>query len=158
MNDRLIELLQDIDHYPEKTCPKYGTGEECGDCQYKLETEKGCDLYARKADYLIAKGLIYPPCNVGDWIWYVYRNEINKAKVEEINYDASKHGYYSYNFSIYAYDFKNKRQVTYHPINETTKNKSNINGVEGMDFGEDVYIFLTKKEAEQALKERESNG
>lgn len=41
MKNRLIELLQDIDHHPEKTCPKYGTGEECGDCQYKLETEKG---------------------------------------------------------------------------------------------------------------------
>lgn len=98
-------------------------------------------------------GAIVPPCKVGDWLWYVYRNEINKAKVEEINYDASKHGYYSYNFSIYAYDFKNKRQVTYHPINETTKNKSNINGVEGMDFGEDVYIFPTREEAQAKLKE-----
>ena len=113
-------------------------------------------LYSEQiADHLLANGVIVPPCKVGDWIWYVYRNEINKAKVEEIQYDASKHGYYSYDFSVYAYDFKNTRQVTYHPINETHKNKSNINEVDGMDFDEDVYIFLTREEAEAALKERE---
>ena len=103
-------------------------------------------------DHLLKYGVIVPPCKVGDWIWYVYRNEINKAKVEEIWYSASKHGYYSYNVDVYAYDFKNKRQVSYHPINETQKNKSNINEVEGMDFDEVVYVFLTKEEAEKALR------
>lgn len=98
-----------------------------------------------------AANVVELPCKMGDWIWYVYRNEINKAKVEEIQYDASKHGYYSYSFTVYAYDFKNKRQVSYYPINETQKNKSNINEVEGMDFGEDVYVFLTREKAEKAL-------
>ena len=139
MRDRLIELINNADVQINGNISPYR--------DYGME---------KIADYLLENGVIVPPCKVGDWIWYVYRNEINKAKVEEINYDASKHGYYSYNFSIYAYDFKNKRQVTYHPINETTKNKSNINGVEGMDFGEDVYIFLTKEEAEQALTCRKS--
>lgn len=129
MRERLIELLDDV-----------------------LTTY---NLPENIADYLLENGVVCPPCKVGDWIWYVYRNEINKAKVEEIQYDVSKHANYSYNFSIYAYDFKNKREVTYHPINETTKNKSNINGVEGMDWGEDVFIFLTKEETEKALKERE---
>ena len=143
MRDRLIELLKET--RCEKDCDGFKNAEFC----------KACTAYERcaeSADHLLTNGVIALPCKVGDWIWYVYRNEINKAKVEEIQYDASKHGYYSYNFSIYAYDFKNKRQVAYHPINETTKNKSNINGVEGMDFGEDVYIFLSREEAEQALR------
>lgn len=106
------------------------------------------------ADHLLAEGVIVPPCKVGGWIWYVYQNTINKAKVEEIQYDASKHGYYSYSFNIYAYDFKNKRQVSYYPINETTKNKANINNVEGMDWREEVFVFLTREEAEKALAER----
>lgn len=125
----------------------------------KVEYGKKCvddNLIYCYGDYmaksLLANGVIVLPCKVGDWIWYVYRNEINKAKVEEINYDSSKHGYYSYNFSIYAWDFKNKRQVAYHPINETQRNKSNINGVEGMDWGEEVYVFLTREEAKKALK------
>mgnify|MGYP003314437309 CR=1 FL=1 len=108
---------------------------------------------------LIAKGYrkqsentIELPCNVGDWLWYVYRNEINKAKVEEIRYDASKHGYYSYSFTAYAYDFKNKRQVSYYPPNETTKNDANINKVEGMGYDEEVYVFLSKNEAEAKMK------
>lgn len=114
-------------------------------------------FFDQYADYLLANGVIVPPCKVGDWIWYVYRNEINKAKVEEIRYDASKHGGYNYSFSIYAYDFKNKRELSWHPINETQKNKSNINGVEGADFGEDVYVFPTKAEAETALR-KEGGG
>ena len=109
------------------------------------------------AEYLLANGVIIPPCKVGEWIWYVYRNEVNKAKVEETSYDASKHGYYSSSFTAYAYDFKNKRQVTYHPLNETQKNKSNINGVEGMNWGEEVYIFLTKEEAKTALSKLQSS-
>lgn len=145
MRERLIELLNEARekcaNTPSKNCKEcsgYGKGYEC--------------INALIADYLLANGVIVPPCKVGDWIWYVYRNEINKAKVEEIRYDASKHGGYNYSFSIYAYDFKNKRELSWHPINETQKNKSNINGVEGADFGEDVYVFPTKAEAEAALK------
>ena len=99
-----------------------------------------------------SENVIELPCNVGDWLWYVYRNEINKAKVEEIRYDASKHGYYSYSFTAYAYDFKNKRQVSYYPPNETTKNNANINEVEGMGYDEEVYVFLSKNEAKAKMK------
>ena len=137
MRDRLVEILK---NFADGTYTSNGK---------IVEGTKVDDI----ADLIIADGWIRPPCKVGDWIWYVYRHEINKAKVEEISYDASKHGGYSYSFSVYAWDFKNKRQVAYHPINETTKNKSNINGVEGMDFGEDVYVFLTREEAEAKLKE-----
>ena len=126
MRDRLIELIE--------------------------EAVQGSAYSCDVADYLLEKGVIVPPCKVGDWIWYVYRNEINKAKVEETSYDASKHGSYSYSFVAYAYDFKNKREIAYRPTNETQKNKANINSVEGMNLNEDVYIFLTREEAEKALE------
>lgn len=128
MRDRLIELLQDIDHYPEKTCPKYGTGEECGDCQYKLETEKGCDLYARKADYMIAKGLMYPPCKVGEDVWCIVKdlNQVLEGHVRRItvldgfiNVYCGVRGYYE---QVYT--------------NEEFQD----------------MVFLTKEEAEQALR------
>ena len=141
--ERLVELIQ------KKTCRNGTCMPNCGECKYVPLTDEDVD---RLADHILADGWTRLPCKVGEWIWYVYRNEINKAKVEEINYSASKHGHYSYNFSIYAYDFKNKRQVTYHPINETQKNKSNINEVEGIDFAEDVYVFLTREEAENVLR------
>ena len=126
-----------------------------------IQEASGCLRYYAEliADKLLTEGVIVPPCKVGDWIWYVYRNEINKAKVEEIQYDASKHGYYSYSFNVYAYDFKNKRQVSHYPTNETQRNKSNIDEVEGMDYNEDVYVFLPREEAEKALAESEgANG
>lgn len=120
--------------------------EYCEDCEGIVEALYNAG-YRKQSENIVEL-----PCKVGDWIWYVYRNEINKAKVEEIQYDASKHGYYSYSFVVYAYDFKNKRQVSYYPINETQKNKANINEVEGMEFDEDVYIFLTKAEAKAKMK------
>ncbi len=63
---RLIELLKDIENHPEKTCPRYDI-EGCFGCQY----DKGqkCDMEARKADYLLANGVIVPPCKVGDVVY-----------------------------------------------------------------------------------------
>ena len=156
MRERLIELLQEA---------SAEAGKHIRETTKKVLAEKGSfnsredidrrNIYEVEADHLLANGVIVPPCKVGDWLWYIFRNELNKAKVEEIRYDASKHGYYSYSFTAYAYDFKNKREISYHPTNETQKNKSNIDGVEGMDFGEEVLIFLTKESAENALKARE---
>ena len=138
MKNRLIELLQDIDRYPEKTCPKYGTGEECGDCQYKLETEKGCDLYARKADYMIAKGLIYPPCKVGQTLYFLYdRTYANRPdftpRIYETNdwyFDIDEKGISILPRSIHGYKGKH-----HYYLGET--------------------VFLTKEEAEQALRKED---
>ena len=147
MGDRLIELLNQIN---------FDYCEECV-CASEDGYKGAPDLAEFFADRLLAEGVIVLPCKVGDWIWYVYQNTINKAKVEEIKYDASKHGYYSYSFDVHAYDFKNKREVSYYPINETTKNDANINEVERMDWDEEVLVFLTREEAERAL-ERSENG
>ena len=132
MKKRLIDLLQEMDHYPEKTCPKYGTGEECEDCQYKLDTEKGCDLYARKADYMIAKGVIaLPELEYKQTLYFIYQNKVHPLEVS------------SY---MIRPEFNNLLQIHMY--------KNGFNGcctVE--DFGKTV--FLTEEEAEQALKERE---
>ena len=140
MKERLIELLQDIDHYPEKTCPKYGKGEECGDCQYKLDTEKGCDLYARKADYMIAKGLIYPPCKVGDMVYYISGNPLNLSVQANTIYEAhiSRMITTQYGTTL-VIQIHNSYGCTEIP---------DIN-----DWGKTV--FLTKEEAEQALRKED---
>ena len=138
MKNRLIELLQDIDHYPEKTCPKYGTGEECGDCQYKLDNEKGCDLYARKADYMIAKGVFYPPCKVGD---AVYQVQTIRKRVQAYTITAVK---YNGRFWFFSWVLKDRKGFY-----------ENVEGFSNIQIGKTV--FLTKEEAEIKLKEGVKN-
>ncbi len=139
MRERVIELLQDIDHYPEKTCPKYESGEECGDCQYKLDTAMGCDIYARKADYLIKKGLIYPPCKVGDTVYEVLPKvgfiRSNKVVGFHLGKFPNVRGHKRKEYLVCYADYS----LTHIDIDK---------------FGKTV--FLTKEETEQALKERGS--
>ena len=92
------------------------------------------------ADHLLANGAIVPPCKVEDWVWYIRNNKVNKEKIEECVYSASKHGYFSEDWRFHAYNFPKKEEITFWVD----------------DIGKTV--FLTKEEAEQALKERESGG
>ena len=55
--DKLIELLKETEEHPEKTCPHYLEA-DCFDCPY--DRGEDCDREARKADYLIANGVIVP--------------------------------------------------------------------------------------------------
>jgi hypothetical protein len=86
------------------------------------------------ADYLLANGVIVPPCKVGDWIWYIRNDKVNKAKIEESVYSASKHGYFSDDWRFHAYNFSKKEEITFW--------KDNIGKT----------VFLTKSQAEEALK------
>ena len=131
MRDRLIELLQDIEHQPEKTCPKQGTGEECGDCQYKLETEKWCDLYARKADYLIAKGVIVPPCKVGDIVYEICFGKLSEQKI-----------------------IKKSKVTAIKITDKITITLDHVTNLCDADIGRWLFVGEdAKKRAEQALKE-----
>ena len=120
MNDRdkLIELLKKADDIASK----------------KLIMDYD-DAIADNADYLLANGVIVPPCKVGDWVWYVRDGKINKAKIEESIYSASKHGYFSEDWRFHAYNSSKKEEITFWLD----------------DIGKTV--FLTKEEAEQKLKE-----
>lgn len=82
--------------------------------------------------------IIVPPCKVGDWVWYIRSDKINKAKIEESVYSASKHGYFSDDWCFHSYNFSKKEEFTFWSDN----------------MGKTV--FLTKEEAERALKERDN--
>lgn len=69
--EKLIELIKVMECHPEKTCPESRT--TCKECQ---NSEGGglCNVFARKADYLLRNGVILPPCKVGDIVWYINKN------------------------------------------------------------------------------------
>ena len=85
------------------------------------------------ADYLLANGVIVPPCKVGDKIYMLVTRKTHSFEFEE-----GKRM------------FRVDNQHTF--IKQTYLTKLNFFKVLD-DFGKTV--FLTKEEAEQALKERE---
>ena len=84
------------------------------------------------ADYLLANGVIVPPCKVGDILYYLDRYS------KSIETDTVKY------FTVTKNGCK--------PILE----RHNVKFWEMYEWGKTV--FLTKEEAEQALKERENNA
>ena len=102
----------------------------------ELLANSGCsadlDTYQELADHLLANGVIVPPCKVGDVLFYIdrYSGEVEEDEVKF--FTVTKNGI--------------KPILTRH----------NIKFWEMYKWGKTV--FLTKEEAEQALKEREQNG
>ena len=115
--ERLIELINQVD---------FDYGEECVACSedgYKCRPDMG-EFFA---DYLLANGVIVPPCKVGDTVYYIYwlnGLKIGSGTIEEIYYNGDGFAYHI----CHDYNYFDLQQ-------------------------EDA--FLTKEEAEQALKERE---
>ena len=90
------------------------------------------------ADYLLAKGVIVPPCKVGDTVYFLHYGEILEATVisVEVNYYTNPQlwltiEYYTKSFGRNSY-------------------KSRI------DLMLNKTVFLTKEEAERALKSSKS--
>lgn len=109
------------------------------------------DIEEFVADYLLANGAIVPPCKVGDTVyvkWRLHRNSndgIYPVKVYALRWDEKKNNFrvcVEGNFEISAYGCK----YTHHYQATFAWN----------NFGKTV--FLTREEAEAALKGRESNG
>ena len=125
--ERLIELLKETEEHPEKTCPHYLEA-DCFDCPY--DRGEDCDREARKADYLLANGVIVPPCKVRDRLYAIFNNKVVKgiAKSLEIVIEENKISY------IVGLQFF-----------------KGIMMIKGFSFGEN--IFLTKEEAEAKLGE-----
>lgn len=87
--DRLIELIKDVEENPEKTCPHFLEA-DCFDCPY--DKDEDCDREARKADYLLANGVIVPPCKVGDYVLWDNGFKGSKRVMKEVKgfyYDSS---------------------------------------------------------------------
>ena len=88
------------------------------------------------ADHLLANGVIVPPCKVGDKVFVVSQGQglcmrwnVYEGKVVDIH--LNRH---------------NKLTIRVE------------NGEKFFGYYEPCFVFLTKEEAEQALKEREGNG
>ena len=94
----------------------------------------------RLADYLIEHGVIVLPCKVGDTVWYISKfgeKVIKPIKVTNIELNDCRelgYGYLSFKYG--------ETSLQYGTI------FSNIGKT----------VFLTREEAEKALKERESNA
>ena len=101
----------------------------CNICERSFDDCAVCGS-ERLADYLLANGVIVPPCKLGDTVWFIRNNEIIETCVEKI---ILKHG------GLYI-------KLCCNSMYETTCNS----------IGKTV--FLTREEAEKALKERESNA
>ena len=94
------------------------------------------------ADYLLEHGVIVPPCKVSDTVWWV--TEIVDENCEEkpnillgeiASFSMQKEGLWAFCRYVGGLTF-------WHLVSD--------------DFGKTV--FLTRKEAERALKERENNA
>ena len=129
--ERLIELFEQMDINPEITCPKPNDVESCKTCKYAI-SEWLCDMRARKADYLLQNGVIAPPCKVGDVVYLIPM----------------------YNGKPYCGVCEDKVQmigITSRGVHIKARNHHDHNKMYMLGKS----IFLTKEEAEQALKERE---
>lgn len=122
MRERLIELLY----------------------HHKLGFIKVEDL----ADYLIANGVIVPPCKVGDTVyvkWRLHRNSnygIYPVKVYALRWDEKKNNFRvcvggDFEISAYGGKYTHRYQATF-----TWNNVGKT-------------VFLTKEEAEKALQNKE---
>ena len=112
---------------------------DCGDCKPSNNKCRKC-LSEKEADYLIEHGVIVLPCKVGDTVWYISKfgeKVIKPIKVTNIELNDCRelgYGYLSFKYG--------ETSLQYGTI------FSNIGKT----------VFLTREEAEKALKERESNA
>lgn len=112
--DRLIELIKEY--------PCMSTAEDC------FMESVAEDL----ADYLLANGVIVPPCKVGQTVFYANPHQFDfafRGKILSYSLDAA-HLWFNCHYD-------NGLNI-WHPIEDLGKT-----------------VFLTKEEAERALKERE---
>ena len=128
MRDRLIELINQADDKCGHT--------SCGECG-RFGTEDDC-LIGLIADHLLANGVIVPPCKVGDVVYVcnwtagkIYKNTVVGIFIS----GASPH--------------RNGIKCEYRNICGETSNRKFTFAQIGKT------IFLTREEAEQALKEKE---
>lgn len=126
--DRLIELITNADTYDSYEC--------------KLCTKKDTSCIRcgaeKLTDHLLANGVIVTMCYIGQPIWHVYERvyagtvEIEEGKISMIQQKADKSWKFRITVNSSVWDFTPDKIGT-------------------------IY-FLTKEEAERALKEREQNG
>ena len=131
--ERLVELLREARCTDE--CGAFDNVKLCNGC---FRYEK----YNETADYLLANGVIVPPCKVGTKVYYFSENPLNLSVQANTIYEATVVRIVTTNLGTsLVIQIRNDYGCTEIP---------NINY-----FGKTV--FLTREEAEAKLKERENN-
>lgn len=126
--ERLIEILK------LGSCPSpYLCDENC-----KYANLERC-YEERTADLLLEHGVIVPPCKVGDTVWLI-GNAFNGKKVAQVIVYRMIDGIGGNQLNPIWLVSKDPFELRFHPS----------------DFSKTV--FLTREEAEQALKGREKNN
>ena len=142
MKDRLVELLIKGNNQP---CGNGSPWEDdyCKGCEY--EGKKDCRVL-QLADYLLAKGVIVPPCKVGDKVYH-----IRKATCENIDGLYNICEFYRHSEDNLCALPKGECPYVYR-IAECNVTMDNLLIVTEK-WGKTV--FLTKEEAEQALRKED---
>lgn len=123
MRDRLIELLQ------KRSCFYNKCKGSCSNCDYVPIADVDFD---NLADYLIANGVIVPPCKVGDMVYFVLEDDKTEEgkfiSKQQIN-DVSTKGIF---------------------VSDSLSEENCNDFIPYSDFGKSVS--LSEEEAERALK------
>lgn len=119
MRDRLIEMLMQTETFLPI---------------YEQEVRKVCE---KKADHLLAEGVIVPPVKVGQTLYKVYMGEILEVKAISISYEPLPAFTYTIHF--------NSLGVLCLMSDGTRNEKYSWN------------IYITRAEAERALKEAQDD-
>ena len=122
--ERLIELI--------------GQKQDCGSLTIGLRTHAVFNGFL--ADYLLANGVIVPPCKVGDTVYAISLNT-------ETSIVAIHRGYIG---SIDIRSTGNYMFICHEGLDDEPYFKTICGKFE--DFGK--FVFLSKEDAEKALKER----
>ena len=97
------------------------------------------------ADHLLANGVIVPPCKVGDEIWVIDREDGEAVDISCIQFLAKSKGCIIGTAWINDYDLD--ETLEFH------KNETQNNVDTDLKVYPDEDCFLTREEAEKALKE-----
>lgn len=119
--NRLIELIKESEFYGENECIDCQNVELCNKCSFHLDMSK-------LADYLLANGVIVPPCKVGDTVYLPRKNDwgdILSYEVIEVGIDRDG--------LFFVIDDEDQEHILIDEIGEE--------------------VFLTREEAEKALEE-----
>jgi hypothetical protein len=97
------------------------------------------DAIADNADYLLANGVIVPPCKVGDMVYEIQpiRQRVQSYEITTLKWN----GHYWW----FTWILKDRKGIY-----------GNVEGFSSHQFGKTV--FLTKEEAEAKLKELKGNA
>ena len=122
MREKLIELIAE----GRELCEQI----PCEGCTRSCKGLNDC-IAKVQADHLLKNGVIVPPCKVGDTVWFELYGQIESAVIYHCTYELSHRGCLL--SGAYAKDTRGL---------ELSFNANSIGKA----------VFLTREEAEQALK------